>query len=81
MVSERFGIVSGHLIAIPGPIVRIAPNEYSFDDLQAVKTIYGHGTKFVKVRHFPSWIFHYFILILHRHLGIMQAEIHPSTPA
>lgn len=81
MVSERLGILSGHLITIPGPIVRIAPNEYSFEDLQAVKTIYGHGTKFVKVRHFSSWIFHYLILILHRHLGIMQVEIHLSTLA
>ncbi|OBT68006.1 hypothetical protein VE03_01548 [Pseudogymnoascus sp. 23342-1-I1] len=31
-----------------GPIVRIAPDEYSFEDLQAVKIIYGHGTKFAK---------------------------------
>lgn len=47
-------IFSSHLITIPGPIVRIAPNEYSFEDLQAVKTIYGHGTKFAKVREFFS---------------------------
>ena len=32
-----------------GPIVRIAPNEYSIDDFEAAKTIYGHGTSFVKV--------------------------------
>jgi hypothetical protein len=32
-----------------GPIVRIAPNEYSIDDPDAIKTIYGHGTSFVKV--------------------------------
>lgn len=32
-----------------GPIVRIAPNEYSIDDYEAAKTIYGHGTAFVKV--------------------------------
>ncbi|KFY13167.1 hypothetical protein V492_03442 [Pseudogymnoascus sp. VKM F-4246] len=31
-----------------GPIVRIAPNEYSFSDLDVVKTIYGHGTNFIK---------------------------------
>ncbi|OBT45682.1 hypothetical protein VE00_03948 [Pseudogymnoascus sp. WSF 3629] len=31
-----------------GPVVRIAPNEYSFEDFEAVKTIYGHGTKFAK---------------------------------
>ena len=29
--------------------MRIAPNEYSIDDLDAVKIIYGHGSKFVKV--------------------------------
>jgi hypothetical protein len=32
-----------------GPIVRIAPNEYSIDDVEAAKTIYGHGNAFVKV--------------------------------
>jgi len=33
-----------------GSIVRIAPNYYSIDDMEAIKTIYGHGTNFVKVR-------------------------------
>lgn len=33
-----------------GPIVRIAPHEYSIDDVDAAKTIYGHGNTFVKVR-------------------------------
>ena len=32
-----------------GPIVRIAPHEYSVDDVEAAKTIYGHGSAFVKV--------------------------------
>ncbi|KAH7347958.1 cytochrome P450 [Pyrenochaeta sp. MPI-SDFR-AT-0127] len=31
-----------------GPIVRIAPNEYSIDDPDAIRPIYGHGTKFTK---------------------------------
>ncbi|KIX01993.1 uncharacterized protein Z518_07932 [Rhinocladiella mackenziei CBS 650.93] len=31
-----------------GSIVRIAPNYYSIDDTEAIKTIYGHGTSFVK---------------------------------
>ncbi|KAL0260963.1 hypothetical protein SLS55_004655 [Diplodia seriata] len=31
-----------------GPIVRIAPNEYSIDDPEAIRTIYGHGTAFTK---------------------------------
>ncbi len=33
-----------------GPVVRIAPNEYSIDDLDAAKIIYGHGNAFSKVR-------------------------------
>ena len=32
-----------------GHIVRIAPNEYSIDDLDAVRTIYGSGKGFIKV--------------------------------
>ncbi len=32
-----------------GPIVRIAPREYSIDDVEAAKTIYGHGGAFPKV--------------------------------
>jgi hypothetical protein len=32
-----------------GPIIRIAPHEYSIDDVDAAKTIYGHGQAFVKV--------------------------------
>lgn len=34
-----------------GPIVRIAPNEYMIDNVEAAKTIYGHGNAFVKVNH------------------------------
>lgn len=36
-----------------GPVVRIALNEYSIDDVRAAKIIYGHGNAFVKVR-WPS---------------------------
>lgn len=32
-----------------GPIVRIAPHEYSIDDVDAARTIYGHGNAFIKV--------------------------------
>lgn len=32
-----------------GPIVRIAPNEYSVDDMEAAKLIYRVGNGFVKV--------------------------------
>jgi hypothetical protein len=31
-----------------GKIVRIAPNEVSIDDPEAVKVIYGHATEFIK---------------------------------
>ncbi|ORY15885.1 cytochrome P450 [Clohesyomyces aquaticus] len=31
-----------------GSLVRIAPNEFSVDDPEAIKTIYGHGTQFIK---------------------------------
>jgi len=33
-----------------GPIIRVAPGEYSIDDFEAARTIYGHGNAFVKVR-------------------------------
>ncbi|KAJ9608403.1 hypothetical protein H2200_007391 [Cladophialophora chaetospira] len=33
-----------------GSVVRIAPNYYSIDDADAIKTIYGHGTHFVKAK-------------------------------
>jgi hypothetical protein len=39
-----------------GPIVRIAPHEYSIDDVDAARTIYGHGNAFVKVMLTPILI-------------------------
>lgn len=33
--------------------MRIAPNEYSIDDPEAVKIIYGLGSQFIKVRRVP----------------------------
>lgn len=33
-----------------GPIVRLAPKFYSIDDVEAAKTVYGNGTRFVKVK-------------------------------
>ncbi|KAL4929023.1 cytochrome P450 [Aspergillus undulatus] len=36
-------------------IVRIAPNMYSIDDLDAAKIIYGHGTKFTKSDWYSTW--------------------------
>ena len=46
----RFEITNVELHKEYGPIVRIAPGEYSIDDVDAAKTIYGHGNAFVKVR-------------------------------
>ena len=37
-----------------GPIVRIAPHEYSVDDVDAARTIYGHGNACIKVTTSPS---------------------------
>lgn len=39
---------NGLTCEIVGPIVRIAPNEYSLDDPSACKTLYGLGTEFRK---------------------------------
>jgi len=33
-----------------GPVVRIAPGQYSIDDTEGARTIYGHGNSFLKVR-------------------------------
>ena len=38
-----------------GPIVRIAPNQYSFSDISAVKTIYGTGSQFAKSAWYDGW--------------------------
>lgn len=32
-----------------GPVVRVAPGQYSIDSVDAAKTIYGHGSHFAKV--------------------------------
>ncbi|TDZ34125.1 Pisatin demethylase [Colletotrichum spinosum] len=33
---------------LKGPVVRIGPNRYSFNDAESLKIIYGHGTQFPK---------------------------------
>ncbi|RBA15626.1 hypothetical protein FPRO05_12233 [Fusarium proliferatum] len=38
-----------------GPIVRIAPDQYSLDNPEAAKIIYGHGTQFVKASWYLPW--------------------------
>ncbi|KAI1610627.1 cytochrome P450 oxidoreductase [Exophiala viscosa] len=37
-----------------GPIVRISPHYYSIDDPEAIKTIYSHGSKFIKGNWYTS---------------------------
>ncbi|KAE8440788.1 hypothetical protein EG329_006566 [Mollisiaceae sp. DMI_Dod_QoI] len=39
-----------------GPIVRIAPNEYSVDDVEAAKLIYKVGNGFVKAPWYWAWM-------------------------
>lgn len=38
-----------------GPIIRVAPNHYSIDDLAAVKPIYGIATQFRKSDWYYGW--------------------------
>lgn len=38
-----------------GPVVRIAPGQYSIDDPEAAKIIYGHGSQFTKASSTNVW--------------------------
>lgn len=38
-----------------GPIVRIAPNQYSISDVSAIKTVYGTGSRFAKSAWYDGW--------------------------
>ncbi|CAI6085610.1 unnamed protein product [Clonostachys chloroleuca] len=38
-----------------GPIVRYGPNRFSFDDPEATKIIFGHGTQFAKSSWYDAW--------------------------
>ena len=38
-----------------GPVVRVAPNQYSISDPSAIKTIYGSGTRFSKSAWYDVW--------------------------
>lgn len=37
--------------------MRLGPNYYSINDPEAVKVIYGHGTKFIKSEWYRAWQF------------------------
>jgi len=47
-LHRKYGIQIWFRHYSAGPVVRIAPNEVILDDPQAVKTIYGHATEFIK---------------------------------
>lgn len=38
-----------------GPIIRVAPNQYSVDSPDAAKIIYGHGSNFTKASWYKPW--------------------------
>lgn len=38
-----------------GPVVRVAPDELSVVDEQAMKRLYGHGTKVLKTSWYSTW--------------------------
>lgn len=38
-----------------GPVVRIAPNQYSISDISAIKTVYGAGSQFAKSAWYDGW--------------------------
>lgn len=44
-----FEVVNTQLHRQYGAIVRLAPGEYSIDNVEGIKSIYGHGNNFIKV--------------------------------
>ncbi|GKT67738.1 cytochrome P450 pisatin [Colletotrichum tofieldiae] len=38
-----------------GPVVRYGPNRYSINDPEVSKTVYGHGTQFIKSSWYTTW--------------------------
>ncbi|KAI0123926.1 cytochrome P450 [Xylariales sp. AK1849] len=53
--SGRFEVINQELHLKYGPIVRYGPSRYSFDHPDASKTIYGHGTEFLKSSWYSAW--------------------------
>ena len=58
------------LILRAGKIVRIAPNEFSIDDPNVVKIIYGHSTEFPKA----DWCAFYQEMYLNQHTNYTRAQ-------
>lgn len=38
-----------------GPVVRVAPNQYSISETAAIKTVYGTGSRFAKSAWYDAW--------------------------
>lgn len=38
-----------------GPVVRVAPNQYSISEPAAIKTVYGTGSRFAKSAWYDAW--------------------------
>lgn len=38
-----------------GPVVRVAPNQYSISETAAIRTVYGTGSRFAKSGWYDSW--------------------------
>lgn len=53
-ISPSRSIQQGHCIIwnVPGPIVRVAPNRYDFNTLEAAKTIYRIANQFPKSKYY-----------------------------
>ncbi|PYH93221.1 cytochrome P450 [Aspergillus ellipticus CBS 707.79] len=57
MIRGDFQYTNIRLHQDHGKIVRIAPGWYSFSDPEALKTIYTHGSKFIKSDWYAAWNF------------------------
>ncbi|KAL9620420.1 MAG: hypothetical protein Q9160_005005 [Pyrenula sp. 1 TL-2023] len=55
VAKARFEITNIDLHKKYGKIVRLAPNQYSIDDIDAARVIYGHGSQFPKSDWYSSW--------------------------
>ncbi|CAK7201920.1 hypothetical protein SEUCBS139899_004636 [Sporothrix eucalyptigena] len=55
MKRGNFQVTNLELHNKSGPIVQIAPEYFSISDPSALKTIYGHGTKFEKAPWYSVW--------------------------
>ncbi|KAJ5908325.1 hypothetical protein N7495_001007 [Penicillium taxi] len=55
VIQGNFEHDNFHLHQKYGPVVRIAPNQYSINDLSAIKTVYGTRSRFAKSAWYDGW--------------------------